>query len=122
MLTTYYPGGVIQGALAQNRSEQWDTTAATYTHWNPDGTVASTRAMTASETVYVNDAIVPATFSTNQQAIIAKAWTAVQANAAFLAIPNPTAAQAIAQVGILTKECTALIRLILGSFETPSDT
>lgn len=43
---------------------------------------------------------------------------ALEANRAFLALPNPTPTQTAAQVKSLTHECSALIRLLLGRLES----
>jgi hypothetical protein len=43
---------------------------------------------------------------------------ALEANREFLSIPNPTPPQTAAQVKALTRDCAALIRLVLGRLET----
>jgi hypothetical protein len=45
----------------------------------------------------------------------AKARTALQANADYLALASPTNAQNLAQIRRLTRECSAIIRLLIGS-------
>lgn len=45
----------------------------------------------------------------------AKARAAMAVNAAFLALPTPSAAQVAAQVKALTRQNNALIRLLVGS-------
>ncbi len=47
--------------------------------------------------------------------IHAKARQALNANQTYLAITSPTNAQNAAQVRLLTRECSALIRLLIGS-------
>ena len=59
---------------------------------------------------------------TNRQTIQAKARQALTANATYLAIASPTNAQVVAQVATLTKEVTALIRLLLGQLDSTSGT
>lgn len=48
----------------------------------------------------------------------AKATTAIDTNVAYLAIASPSNAQVSAQVKVLTRECTALIRLLLNLTDT----
>jgi hypothetical protein len=58
----------------------------------------------------------------NSDTIRAKAAAALIANATFLAIANPTTAQATTQVKALTRECNGLIRMLLGQLDTITDT
>lgn len=58
----------------------------------------------------------------NADLLRGKAALALQANAAYLAIANPTNAQVVTQVQRLTRECSALIRLLLGALDTTDGT
>jgi hypothetical protein len=58
----------------------------------------------------------------NERAIYAKARLALQANATYLALANPTAAQNTAQVKRLTREMNGFIRLLLSELQDVSDT
>ena len=54
----------------------------------------------------------------NYLAIYTKGVQAIANNAAFLAIPTPTQAQTVAQVQLLTRECTAIMRLLVNQLDT----
>lgn len=58
----------------------------------------------------------------NRDSVFAKARTALTANATFLAIASPSAAQVAAQVKLLTRESNGLIRSLLNQFDDVSDT
>jgi hypothetical protein len=51
-----------------------------------------------------------------------RARLALTANATYLAIANPNAAESTAQVKRLTRECNGLIRLLLAELQDVSDT
>lgn len=53
--------------------------------------------------------------------LFTRAQTALTNNAAYLAIPSPTQAQAGAQVQSLTRQVDGLIRLALGLLTTTAD-
>ncbi len=58
----------------------------------------------------------------NAATLRTKAQQALTANATFLALAAPTNAQALAQTKTLTRECNALIRLLLHQLDDVSDT
>lgn len=60
----------------------------------------------------------PSAADANGMTLHQRAASALAANVAYLALSSPTAAQVSAQVGVLTKECTALIRLALGLLDS----
>jgi hypothetical protein len=64
----------------------------------------------------------PGSRGANRETIMVRASAALTTNATFLALANPTTAQAITQVKVLTRECNGLIRLLLGAFTDVSDT
>jgi len=58
----------------------------------------------------------------NELSLRDKASQAVQANNTFLGIASPSNAQVVAQVQRLTRENTALIKLVLGAIDDTSGT
>lgn len=54
----------------------------------------------------------------NRDTLQARAVNALAANSTYMAVPNPAAAQVAAQVKLLTRECSALIRLLLGKLDS----
>jgi hypothetical protein len=58
----------------------------------------------------------------NADGLRAKAAQALATNADFLALASPTNAQTLAQVKTLTRECNAVIRLLLGHLDTTDGT
>lgn len=111
---TYANGVVVQ---------RLDSAAGTATTFNPDGTVASSRALNAAEiAAFAARAALDASVS-NQATLQTRAQAALAANTTFLALgATPTAAQVRDQTITLTKECTALIRLLLGQLDSTAGT
>lgn len=58
----------------------------------------------------------------NRVTLTERAAQALNANATFLGVASPTNAQVVAQVQRLTRECSALIRLLVGALDDISGT
>lgn len=64
----------------------------------------------------------PPAAEVNADALRDRAAAALDANAAFLANNSPTNAQVLGQVRLLTRECNAVIRLLLGMLNSTDGT
>lgn len=104
-----------------NGTQPGDATPSGYTIWDANGT-PTTRALTTAETAQLAALDIDNTQSTNQAALQSKAQAALTANATYLAIGSPSNAQVSAQVTALTKEATAVIRLLLGQLDSTTGT
>lgn len=88
-----------------------------------DGSGTTTRTITYSNnTVSIEEVTNGTTGQANKAILISKARAAITANLVYSATLTPTVAQAVQQVGFLTKECTALIKLLIGALEDTSGT
>ena len=99
-----------------------DDTTRTVTTWDVAGTLTDTRPYTAAENAAADAEAVARTAEVNEATIRGRAATALATNAAFLALTSPTNAQVLAQTKIVTRECTALIRLVLRLLNTTAGT
>lgn len=99
-----------------------DDTARTVTTYDAAGLQTSTRPYTSAENAAADARADEATRSVNEATIQSRAKAALTANGAFLALTSPTNAQVLAQTKILTRECSALIRLALRLLDTTAGT
>jgi len=90
---------------------------------NPDGTVSVTK--DGATVVHSNDAVTARVaeqlaaqaLDANASTLRSRAQRALNTNATFLALASPTNAQTLAQVRNLTRETSALIRLLLNQVD-----
>lgn len=88
------------------------THSETVTTYDAQGKVVETRTVTW-ETTPEQD---------NEATLRAQVASALAANATFLALANPTNAQTLAQVQRLTRETSALIRLVVNQLDSTDGT
>ena len=79
-------------------------------------------AVTAAAQATLNAATAQQTATTNAATLRQKAQQALTVNSNFLALASPTNAQTLAQVQALTRECSALIRLVIQQLDTTAGT
>lgn len=109
-----YQAGVLR--------ERWDDATRTYTTFNASGAQTSTRPYTASENAEADSLALAVVVEANRNSIRDKAAQAIATNDAFLALGNPNNAQTLTQVQRLTRENTALIRLVIGALDSTDGT
>lgn len=114
--TRFYPDGVTA-------HEVFDTDAMTYTAYDIDGVSAILfRDLTPIEATMALGQPAAQIIATNNSTLRQRAQTALSLNTAYLALSPPTNAQAIQQVTLLTRECSALIRLVLDQLDSTDGT
>lgn len=85
--TTYYEGGYDPAAPAQNRSEQYDSTAGTYTRWDADGAAIEQRPLSQQEVAVFAAQDAEAEREANRTAIDAGISTALTKLDTLIAAP-----------------------------------
>lgn len=109
-----YQGGRL--VLSANDSTR------TVTTYSPAGAVLNTRPYTVEEDAAADAAAVAETARTNRDTINGRAKSALAANDTFLAIASADLGQIRTQTRMLTRECSALIRLLLAELDTTAGT
>lgn len=127
-ISTYRLGGFSAAAPNGNLAERWSNgtqagePASGYTAWDAQGVVTLQRALTAQETATLAAQDTATTTAVNQSTLQQKAQAALTTNTTYLAIGSPSNAQVATQVQALTKECSAVIRLLLNQLDSTSGT
>lgn len=84
-----------------------------------DGAVRRFRVFTdQGELIGTDEETIPTPVQVNEMTLRTRATQALATNAAYLQVTAPTNAQVVAQVTALTRECSALIRLVLNLTDT----
>lgn len=109
----------IATALSLSTLPNVDITPTQIIVTHPNVTGANTAAIQALIAAYVLD---PTWQGGVRGQLLAKAANALAANATFLALPAPNNAQVIAQVQLLTREVSALIRLAADRLDSTAGT
>lgn len=108
----YHLGGYDPTAPQDNLAASWDLTAGTYTGWNDDGTPAESRPLTPDETAWLQGMDAAQADTVHVADISALTRQAITDNAAYLALPAPTAADQEAQIRRLTRQGQAVARYL----------
>ena len=124
--TGYHLGGHKPGTPAQNRAEELDSDAGTYTRWDESGKVVEQRPLTPDEIAAASAASaswgIAEQAETNGRTLEQRLRTLLARNGEFLALASPTVAERNAQTARLTRECSALIRYVLRDLDDISGT
>lgn len=126
-IISWHPGDVLSG-VTQHMAERWSDGAqqtdapAGYTAWDAAGNQTASRALTAEEAARLAAQSASITADNNRQTLQQRAQAALAANATYLAIASPTAAQVAAQTGRNTRAISGVIRLLLGQLDDTSGT
>lgn len=121
MLLSQYPGAMayeIGGRVRERR----DDTARVFRAYDTAGVETQTLAYDAVENADADQRAIAARDAANGTTLRDKARQAIAVNDTFLALPAPTNAQVLLQVQRLTRENTALIRLVIGALDSTSGT
>ena len=103
--------------------ETFDTDLMTYVRSDLHGAQVEARELRPTEAAMIGGQPAAQVLSTNALMLRQRAQNALAVNAAYLALPGViTLLQARAQVDVLTRECSALIRLMLNLLDDTSDT
>jgi hypothetical protein len=118
----YGLGGYRPAHPSQGRILFADDATSTVTTWNDSGVQISTRPYTAQELAQVAIDTAAQAQTANRTTIEQRATAALAANATYLAIASPTNAQNLAQIRLLTRECSGIIRLLLNQLDSTDGT